>query len=781
MRTLLVRHKLSASIFVAFVSSFTVWACGSSNDGATTQNGNEPGAGEGGVLDSGGDGGPPACTTSAPTSADLYVSPSGQDSADGSQANPTNLKSVQSKIQALQAGRTTPIVVFLLDGTYDLKSELAGPWQLTVSGTAQAPIMYAAAPGAKPVLSGGTAITGWTKTTLNSVTVWQASASGLAPFEQLWVNGVRRYRPTSTVGYLYNANAEQGDGGITTFTSFYYSGNDVAASYYDQAHVEILGFENWTMSREHVESIDTAAKTVTIHGTTNTEPMFHGYMPSHRYLIDNVRENLSQPGQWYLDIPAQKIDYVPLSDTEDPNTESIVAPQEQALLSAAGVSNVTLQGIAFEHSNWIVPDTGWKDCQTETDPSAALPAAVSLQDTSNFDVISCEFSHLGAIGVEIVRTKDGASFPNAQADCKTTFDNEIVQSLVSDTGGSGIRVGTWPRPNDTDQNVAQCDLVANNAVTGTGRFFPSGNGIVTGNAHHLDVSHNEVSDTYTYAIDVGMTYGNRPDTTYTSVGLAHDNTIEFNLVHDVGQGVTSDIGGIYTATGPQTGNVVQNNVVHDVTHDPGNPSAQIPEGYGGWGLYNDASSSNVTWQNNLAYRATQSPFHFHYGMNGVVQNNIFAYGTEGVVERTSAEAHLSFTFKDNIIYWDTGIWQRGDWSCPLGALSQCVASSDNLYVAVGSATTQFIDNRVNTKLGQMQKGSTLTFAEWQGLGEDPSPSTLTSSITFGTADHPDFTLPASLPTNFKPFDPTQAGRSCGSYTTPTVPPAFPLQPWPAPL
>ena len=734
---------------LSILSLFTVAAC----SGAPTSGQPDaapPDAAPGADASADADAGSSSCSATSYPTADLFVSPSGADGAAGTSADPTTLVGVEAKIAALAPGRTMPIVVFLEDGTY-------APWTLHVSGTAQAPVVFTAAPGAHPVISGGKAITGWTKTTINGVAAWRAPATGLAPFEQLWVDGVRRYRPTTTPGaYLYNANT------TTTFTSFSFANSDVT-NFYDLASVEIDAFENWTMPRMHVASVDPTQHVVTVVGSTNTT-MFHGFMPQHRYLVENVKEALSQPGQWYLDRLAKEIDYVPASPTEDPNTESVIAPQSPTLLAAKNVSHVVLSGLTFSYANWTVPQQGWTDSQTESDPSANLPAAVSFDGASDVTVDSCVVSHVSQVGLEIV----GAG-----------SNNHVVRSAIGDTGGSGVRVGAWTTPNDTDATVQSSDVIEENVVSGVGRFLPSGNGIFVGNAHHIVVRHNEVFDTYTYAIDVGVTYGNRPDQ-YTNMGLAHDETIELNHVHQVGQGVTSDIGGIYTATGTQTGNVVQRNVVHDVVHDPGNPSANSPEGYGGWGIYNDASSSNVVWQSNLVYRCSQACMHFHYGQNATYRNNVFAFGGEAQLERSSAEHLFQMTFDGNIIYADhAGLVQRGDWTCPIGATTSCYTMKNNVYVTTNGTPT-FTNQRVAQRLDQQQWPS-LTFSQWQGLGQDPAPSTASFALSFGTADAPAFDLGASVPIPFTPFDPSQAGRTCTTLAPVSAPAGFPTQAWPAPF
>ncbi len=122
--------------------------------------------------------------------------------------------------------------------------------------------------------------------------------------------------------------------------------------------------------------------------------------------------------------------------------------------------------------------------------------------------------------------------------------------------------------------------------------------------------------------------------------------------------------------------------------------------YGGWGLYTDEGSSGIALESNLVYRCQSAGFHQHYGETNVFYNNIFALNRDHQLMRTRAEPHRSFTFTNNIVYFNSGDLLGGNWS------GDGFAINHNIYFdARGGAARPLLDG-------------TLKFEDWRGQGHD---------------------------------------------------------------
>ena len=151
----------------------------------------------------------------AGNAADIYVSPKGSDTNNGSKDQP--LVTVQAALRKAREMRRLNdasviggVHIFLMDGKYQLTETII--LRPEDSGNESNPTFIEAAPGARPVLSGGIEIRGWKKLGvvlpgLPAVAkghIWVADVpmvnGRLFEFRQLWVNDVKAIRAKSVNG-----------------------------------------------------------------------------------------------------------------------------------------------------------------------------------------------------------------------------------------------------------------------------------------------------------------------------------------------------------------------------------------------------------------------------------------------------------------------------------------------------------------------------------------------------------------------------------------------------
>jgi hypothetical protein len=144
----------------------------------------------------------------------IHVSPLGNDGWSGGLAQPdaggtdgpvASLAGARAALRRARGGLvpTEPVRIVVADGHYGLAEALV----LTPEdgGSASAPVSYEAAPGARPVFSGGRAISGFQPAQDG---LWVARipavAAGEWTFEQLFVNGRRAVRARTPNRFWFN-------------------------------------------------------------------------------------------------------------------------------------------------------------------------------------------------------------------------------------------------------------------------------------------------------------------------------------------------------------------------------------------------------------------------------------------------------------------------------------------------------------------------------------------------------------------------------------------------
>jgi len=538
--------------------------------------------------------------------ADFYVSPKGNDAWSGKFAQPNEMKT-DGPFATIQKGQEAvrrlkrPGTVLIGKGTY----QLAKPLVFTPKDSGDT---YAAYPGEKPIISGGKRITGWVK----NGGLWTANVPTDWHFSDLYVNGQRRFRPRLPKEGFHNIESKIAD---DVKNAFHFSEGHIQP-WKNLDDVEVVVFNAWDELRFRIAKLDTDTRTVTFTGSNNW-PWGAWGQQLNRYYIENVREALTEPGEWYLDRKTGVLTYYPMPG-EDMKKVELIAPLLNDLLSIRGekdrpVENLCLKGLAFRYAGWDLPKESYISIQA----AVKIPGVIRIEGGRDCSIEDCDISRVGQYGIDIA---NGSNIL-------------IKGNSIHCMGAGGLKVGS-----------GEGNTITRNHIYDLGHTYPSAVGVWVGGSGHNTISYNHIHDLYYTGISVGWSWGYNPS---AAVG----NIIEHNHIHDLGKGLLSDMGGIYTL-GVSPGTVLRYNLIHDV----------VSYNYGGWGIYFDEGSTGIVAENNIVYRCKSAGFHQHYGKENVVRNNIFAIGMESQLQRSRPEEHLQFSLERNIIYYSEGTLLGKNWT-----------------------------------------------------------------------------------------------------------------------
>jgi uncharacterized protein YjdB len=768
-----------------------------------------------------------AASADVGTSSDYYVATNGNDSWSGKLWDPNTtgtdgpfatIARAQTAVRAILAnpnGRTTPITVLIRNGTY---YQQALAFTSADSGTATLQVFWENYPNEAPVFSGGMLVTGWTNTTGNT---YQATLpTSTVYFENLFYNNGRRLRPRvggSTAGpvgtYLRNVGPVYLSGspppatppnancavyitgsGWECFDRFKFNSGDVSSTWtnlnppYPAGDIELLDFEYWSVPKMRVSSIDSVHNIVYLTGPTAQITGVHGFLPNHRYLVENVLNLLTQPGQWFLDRSAVPWTLTYLANSgENPPTDTVVIPQSPQVMTASALEYVTFQGLQFEHDNFTVSSTGYISVQQEP----VLTGAVSCYNCQYVTFNSVIITQTAGSGIEFKTTSPSS----------TTAYNTFENGAIFDIGGIGLRVGELPVSSDTDANVPQFTTVENTLIEGVSRVVPSAPGIVQGSGHDNTYTYNDIYDGYHSGIEVCLAPSCSPGKKNSNGTF--NNVVSFNHIFDLYEGVTDDGGAIYFATGGSSFSAAGNKILNNKIHDTSDASIIDSDGYGGNGINLDGSTGLATVQNNLVYRTSSMAVNITHGpqlanLANTISNNIFAYARKGMISNGNPYPTYAcpsspvtvFNSSNNLFYFDRTssqsfyIQQGCEYACgfPLTDLHNW---QSNLYWRTdsGFGTDPDAFHGQPTPEGTMLCGfgkylTYFSFAGWQGIGEDAGGVT-NQNPGFADPVYPydNYSLPNGSPgAGFTVFDSGEAGRNnpvINPTDTVNIPATFP--------
>jgi hypothetical protein len=532
----------------------------------------------------------------APPSHDVYVAPYGDDHAQGDARHPVRtLPRAQDLVRSRDRQLTSDLTVHLSGGTY----RLAQPLTLDArdSGSNGHRVVWQGT--GSTVISGGKQVTGWHQVPGHSG-LWSAPApQGLTDTRQLYVDGVRANRAAGEVPVT-----------LTQTATGYTASGDTLAGWPDIAGAEFVytsgealwnvqrdGLGQWTQPRCDVAAV--SGTTVTMdqpcwdNSTQRAQfPDIPGRTVSmvgpgtltnggHATYVENARELLDTPGEWYLDRAAHTVYYMPRKG-EDLRRADVEAPALEKLVdgrgtAAAPVHDLAFRGLQFSYATWLTPSSpeGFSEIQagyTISGPTGYAteglcgftsggacpfgawtkePGNVAFAYAHDIDFSTDAFTHLGAAGLEL---GDG------------TQNATVRGSVFTDISGNGLEVGGVDQPLPaTDADVTRGVQVTDNHLYGLPREFTGGVAVVNGYTQHDLISHNQIDHVGYSGISMG--WGGWPDKigSPATPNDSHDNAVSDNLITDYMQGL-DDGGGIYTqgqtGTSMADGEKVTGNVIH---------------------------------------------------------------------------------------------------------------------------------------------------------------------------------------------------------------------------
>jgi len=513
---------------------------------------------------------------------DYFVSPNGDDANPGTQQKPfATLARARDEVRKLKAGGPLkePVTVWVRGGVYALVETLT--LAAEDSGTREAPIVYRAFAGERPVIIGGKNITGFVPFK-GPILKTDIAAQGLkgVNFRQLFFDGKRmhlaRY-PNYDPENPYGGGWAYADGTPVSMYQEVANESKRTLRYKEQdarqwerpeeGEVFVFPRYNWWNNIVRIASVDSEKREITL-----TADCSYAIRPGDRYYVRGLFEELDAPGEWYLDTQSWTLYFYPPSPLAGKN---VYAPVLRTIIAMNNVSHVTFRGFTIE-------------CCEGT--------AVYLRNCNECLIAGNTIRNVGDYNGNGVTVEGGRS-------------NGVVGNDIYEVGRDAISISGRDRITLTSaENYAE-----NNYIHHTGVFYKQGVGIsLTGCGNRA--SHNLIHDCPRFGI----------------LFVGNNLVIEFNRIRHVNL-ETEDTGVIYTGGRDwisSRGTVVRYNFFSDSLGFGRNREGKWVSPHFAWGIYLDDNAGGVDVIGNIVARCARACLHLHSARDNLIENNIFIEGGE---------------------------------------------------------------------------------------------------------------------------------------------------------
>lgn len=472
-------------------------------------------------------------------------------------------------------------------------------------------------PDERARITGSRTIMGWRETRVNGRRAWQTTVPALDGgeewnFKTMFVNDERRSRPRlpesvdafldafepirdlETQNYWFQKGTTDSEP-----LAFVYREGDLDPTWQNLTDIDVVATTQWITERGPLASVDPATRTARLQHRPVTK-MWAG----RHYYLDNVKEALRKPGQWYLDRPTRILTYLP-RDRERLSSTSITAPVVEVMIDIRGTEAQPVSGHHF-----VDLAIGWNEWDyyqqvpfDVTDQAASRTrGAVEVRHASSISFEQVRFAHVGERALDVGRN---------------TRDITVSRCEVAHAGSGALRAGSEAQEPDWGKYQTSAITVTDSHFHHLGEVFHNAAGVHLGDLRDAKVVYNHIHDVIYSPVSMGWTWD------YTDRGNAN-NLIAHNHIHDAGFNFIADMAGIYVL-GLQRGGRVEHNHIHHVLGEK-SPSA---------GIYFDQGSSLLTVRDNWVHHnrqgivAPNSSAGIDVVNNVISENEVFQVGGTG--------------------------------------------------------------------------------------------------------------------------------------------------------
>ena len=264
---------------------------------------------------------------------------------------------------------------------------------------------------------------------------------------------------------------------------------------------------DWAPTREHIELLDTEK------GFVKTYPPYGEYrfFAGQRFFFYNIREEVTEPGDYCIDYKAGKILFRPFEDTDMETAEILVSLCDKPVFDFCSAHDITIEGFLIE---------GFRN------------DAVQICDSSNIVIKNCEIRNIGSRAIVVNRSNsivvDGCHIHD-------TADDGVVMNCGNRATLEGSNCVV---ENCHIHHVAHWDRCYHPPISVSGVGFKVRNNVLHDCPHEaiaffgneISITGNEIYRCVLESADAGAVYSGRD---YTCRG----NEVSRNFFHHIGSGV----------------------------------------------------------------------------------------------------------------------------------------------------------------------------------------------------------------------------------------------------